>query len=156
MPKEIHYFLFTREEVFDALVRFQATRAERLPHDTVATVRLIEDHQGVSAMIVGNSKAKPNFSADFDNADILGALVLFCRNRRIPLATRASKRLELIGDQVALLTTLNVALKARSAANGSIRYEDDDDVVARRRMVQEIPAVIEAAEAKARKEAAGK
>lgn len=155
MPKEIHYFLFTREEVFDALVRFQATRAEKLPHDAVATIKLRSDKHGVSAMIVGQSKAKPGFSVDFDNADILGALVLFCRNRRIPLATRASKRLELVGDQIALLTTLNLAAKAPSTDTGSIRYEDDD-VEARRQMVKEVPAVIATAAAKARKEAASK
>lgn len=152
MPKEIHYFLFTREEVFDALVRFQATRAEKLPHDAVATIKLRADKTGVFAMIVGKSKAKPSFSVDFADADILGALVLFCRSRRIPLATRASKRLELIGDQVALLTTMNLTAKAPSAAAGAIRYEDDD-VEARRQMVK---AVIAAAEAKARKEAASK
>lgn len=155
MPKEIHYFLFTREEVFDALVRFQATRAEKLPHDSVATIKLREDKAGVSAMIVGKSKAKPSFSFDFENADILGALVLFCRNRRIPLATRASKRLELVGDQVALLTTMNLTTKAPSTGTGSIRYEDDD-VEARRQMVREVPAAIAAAEVRARKEAAEK
>lgn len=155
MPKEIHYFLFTREEVFDALVRFQATRAEKLPHDAVATIKLREDKAGVSAMIVGKSKAKPSFSFDFENADILGALVLFCRNRRIPLATRASKRLELVGDQVALLTTMNLTAKAPSTGTGSIRYEDDD-VEARRQMVREVPAAIAAAEVRARKEVAEK
>jgi len=155
MPKEIHYFLFTREEVFDALVRFQATRAEKLPHDAVATIKLREDKAGVSAMIVGKSKAKPSFSFDFENADILGALVLFCRNRRIPLATRASKRLELVGDQVALLTTMNLTTKAPSTGTGSIRYEDDD-VEARRQMVREVPAAIAAAEVRARKAAAEK
>jgi|JI10StandDraft_1071094.scaffolds.fasta_scaffold297663_2 hypothetical protein len=155
MPKEIHYFLFAREEVFDALVRFQATRAEKLPHDAVATIKLRADKSGLFAMIVGKSKAKPSFSVDFENADILGALVLFCRNRRIPLATRASKRLELVGDQVALLTTMNLTAKAPSAGAGTIRYEDDD-VEARRQMVKEVPGVIAAAEAKARKEATGK
>ena len=48
-------------------------------------------------------------------------LVLFCRNRRIPLATRASKRLELVGDQVALLTTLNLAAAGPRTETGSIR-----------------------------------
>lgn len=155
MPKEIHYFLFGREEVFDALVRFQATRAEKLPHDAVATIRLREDKGGVFAMLVGKSKAKPSFSFEYENADILGALVLYCRNRRIPLATRASKRLELVGDQVALLTTMNLSAKAPSTAAHAIRYEDDD-VEARRQMVREVPSVIAAAEAKARKEAANK
>lgn len=155
MPKEIHYFLFAREEVFDALVRFQATRSEKLPPDSVATVKLRADKHGLSGMIVGRSKAKPSFSVDFDNADILGALVLFCRNRRIPLATRASKRLELVGDQVALLTTLNLAAAGPSTETGSIRYEDDD-VEARRQMVKEVPATIAAAGAKARKQAGGK
>ncbi len=155
MPKEIHYFLFTREEVFNALVRFQATRAEKLPHDAVATVKLREEKGGVSAMLVGKSKTKPGFSFEYENADIVGALVLYCRNRRIPLATRASKRLELVGDQIALLTTLNLTAKAPSADALSVRYEDDD-VEARRQMVREVPSVIAAAEAKARKEAAEK
>ena len=155
MPKEIHYFLFTREEVFDALVRFQATRAEKLPHDAVATVKLREDKAGISAMLVGKSKIKPSFSFEYENADILGALVLYCRNRRIPLATRASKRLELVGEQIALLTTMNLTAKAPSADGLSVRYEDDD-VEARRQMVREVSGVMADAEAKARKLASSK
>jgi hypothetical protein len=57
---------------------------------------------------------------------VLSALILFCKSVGIPLALKAHKALDVIGDQVAMLTTVNFSYNRPEEKNGVIVYTDDE------------------------------
>ena len=137
MTKEIHYFLFSKEEVFSALVDYQYSLARPLPKGSAATLRMIDRTDGIEAVMQCRSEASPDEVTEFtfSSTDLLAAVILYCSKGRIPMAARANKRLELLGDQLALLTTMNLDHPRPETHNNTIRYTDDA-VEARRKAVR--------------------
>jgi hypothetical protein len=127
MTKEIHYFLFSKEEVFSALVDYQYSLARPLPKGSTATLRMTERTDGIEATVQCRSEGNPDEETEltFSSMDLLAAIILYCSKGRIPMAARANKRLELLGDQLALLTTMNLEHPRPETHNNAIRYTDD-------------------------------
>jgi hypothetical protein len=128
MPKEIHYILFSKEELHVALVQFQRARAEKLPTGGIPTLELSTGPEGPVAKmtIAGIGENASTQSFEFGQDQLLGAITLFCKAQRIPLAVRAEKRIEVVGDRLALLATLNAERGAPEKQDGTIRYTDQE------------------------------
>src|SRR5689334_5186267 len=100
MTKEIHYFLFSKEEVFSALVDYQYSLAKPMPKGSTASLRMTERSDGIEAVVQCRSDENPGEATEvsFSSTDLLAAIILYCSKGRIPMAARANKRLELLGD----------------------------------------------------------
>lgn len=134
MPKEVHYYLFSRDELHVALTLYQHARGEKIPPDAVPGVRLSGGPGGPSATLaLADGDGAPRQVFDYDQDQLLGAVVLFCKAQRIPLAVRANKRVELAGDGLALVATLNAEPGVPERQGGAIRYTDQDLEAARRK-----------------------
>lgn len=109
MPKEIHDFVFSNEELHVALTQFQRARSETLPAGGIPSLKLESGPGGLSARLTisGTDESASRRTFEFNEQQLLGAVTLFCKSQRIPLAVRAEKRLEAIGDRLALLATVN-------------------------------------------------
>jgi hypothetical protein len=81
----------------------------------------------------GDPKAREKV---FAPSEVLGALIQFCRSHRIPLAQRAHKSVEVFGDQLALMTTINLSRGEPSVDGGTIRYNGNDVAETRQRLGQ--------------------
>jgi hypothetical protein len=49
----------------------------------------------------------PNREVIVDSLTLTAALILYCRDRRIPLPAAADKSLQRFGEQICLMTTIN-------------------------------------------------
>jgi hypothetical protein len=138
MPKEIHYFLFSNEELHVALTQFQRARSETLPAGGIPALKLESGPGGLSARltITATDESASRRTFEFNEQQLLGAVTLFCKSQRIPLAVRAEKRLEVVGDRLALLATVNAERGAPEKQEGTIRYTDQD-LESRRRKLKE-------------------
>ena len=114
MVQEVRSILFTAEECRTAITQLLAMRAGAARPGTVTGVKL----QGpkVSAVVTFGSNAGATQHL-MDAADLMSAVLLFCRKARIPLSTRSDKRLSLISDCLALTTSIN--LRPTTSTNGS-------------------------------------
>jgi hypothetical protein len=126
MPKEVHYFLFSREETVNALFGYYWLMTPPPRADRGVSASLQKGDMGITATLRVQSTAtdKAEF-VKFDSDQVLSALVLYCQERRIPLAARANKILEQFGQQIALLTTLNLGSARPEASDDKVRYTDD-------------------------------
>lgn len=112
MPKEVHYFLFFREEVQQALLDYHALLDGEIRVGLAEALDLSDKGgTGVSARLLAR-EASSNAVREllFAPPDVLAATIQYCRSRRIPLARRSEKILRAIGDQLVLASVLNLRL----------------------------------------------
>ena len=127
MPKEINYLVFSNEELSAAITGLRRSQGNPLPGDTVErlTTRKTETSFQVTAWVKTNRSGKV-IPVMVDPHEVLSALILFCKSVGIPLALKAHKVLDVIGNQVAMLTTVNFAYNRPEQKNGAIVYTDDE------------------------------
>lgn len=127
MPREINYLVFSNEELFAALAGFRRSQGNPLPGDAVErlTIRKTETSFQVMARVKTNRSGKV-IPVMVEPHEVLSALILFCKSIGIPLALKAHKALDVIGDQVAMLTTVNFSYNRPEEKNGVIVYTDDE------------------------------
>jgi len=112
MPKEVHYFLFFREEIQQALLDYHALLDGDNRVGFAEALDLSEKGgAGVSArLLVREASGNAARELLFAPPDVLAATIQYCRSRRIPLARRSEKILRAIGDQLVLASVLNLRL----------------------------------------------
>ena len=127
MPKEINYLVFSNEELSAAITGLRRSQGNPLPGDTVErlTTRKTETSFQVTVWVKTNRSGKV-ILVIVDPHEVLSALILFCKSVGIPLALKAHKALDVIGDQVAMLATVNFSYSRPEEKNGVIVYTDDE------------------------------
>jgi len=112
MPKEVHYVLFSADELRKSLCDFANTHAvsgsDR--YDSIEKLSLHKTPEGgVGAhVILKKHGGDASLDRQFVASDIVSALLLSCRRHAIPVAQRAHKAAEAFGDeQVALMMTVD-------------------------------------------------
>src|SRR5690349_10885695 len=127
MPKEINYLVFSNEELSAAITGLRRSQGNPLPGDTVErlTTRKTETSFQVTAWVKTNRSGKV-IPVMVDPHEVLSALILFCKSVGIPLALKAHKALDVFGDQVAMLSTVNFSYNRPEEKNGAIVYTDDE------------------------------
>ncbi|MGI4794389.1 MAG: hypothetical protein ACRYG8_09995 [Janthinobacterium lividum] len=75
----------------------------------------------VNAVVTVRSGAKVE-QYTMDAADLMSAVLLFCRRARIPLSTRSDKRLSLIANCLALTTSINLRRIVSTGSAGAAEH----------------------------------
>jgi len=105
MPAEFRFILFTPQEAAQALVRFCQKSGRKLP---IATVVAAEPVGGVAGEEPprGVLRLLPDSGAEvelkFEPQEIVGALLLYALDRKIPMPRDSEKVLESIRNRFAL------------------------------------------------------
>ncbi len=101
MPTEMRQSVFRMVEVVTAVTDYHRRRGIALPIGTVVGVDIVEEDGVHGALLVQGDSVTTRFDV---KAEVLAAaLILFCINRKIPLPVDADKRLQRVGDGVALM-----------------------------------------------------
>jgi len=131
LVSELRHILFRPFEVVEAFKEYARRSGTRLPAGSVVSCGPENDGTGtpirfriVIAPDLTHDKAAPpargtpHREIAIDSATLAAALILYCRDRRIPLPATADKSLQQFGDQVCLLATIN---PKQDPATASIR-----------------------------------
>jgi len=118
MPTELRHLLFQPAEVVQAVQEYRRRLGQALP--TGSIVSCGPECDGGSEIARYRLTLAPDATTvakggEGGRQDLLviagpalaAALILYCRDRNIPLAASASKSLQLFGNQVCLVTTLH-------------------------------------------------
>jgi hypothetical protein len=110
MITEIRQLIFPRDELIRALVVMRKKRGQALPAGNVIDVEYGTAKKGeitVSLNVaLDGSGGREVFT--FDTNEIAAALIMHCIEHRIPLPAKANKSLQVIGDSLALVASLNL------------------------------------------------
>lgn len=119
MVQEVRSILFTAEECRTAITELLVMKAEFGRASSVTRVEL----QGpkISALVTVQVDKRVS-QHTMDAAELMSAVLLFCRKARIPLSTRSHKRLSLILDCLALTTSINLRPATPKIDDGAVNH----------------------------------
>ena len=120
MPTELRHLLFQPAEVLDALREYYRRLDSPLPADGVAWCgpegaesqdgavgfRVVFTPPAAKARVPGRLVENTQREMVVDSHVLAAALILYCRDRRIPLPAIATKSLQRFGSQVCLIATI--------------------------------------------------
>jgi len=109
LPKQVRCLVFTKEEIFSALVEHR--RRQQLPLPSGYVEKIVTETGNVGAVAylrICCDAARETIQVEFDNTEIQEALIGFCQSRHIPLARRSEKRIVLQGSSIALIATTDL------------------------------------------------
>ena len=109
LPKQVRCLVFSREEIFSALVEHRRRQKLSLPSGYVEKIVTETGEAGTFAYLrICCDAARETIQVEFDNTEIQEALIGFCQSRHIPLARRSEKRIVLQGSSIALIATTDL------------------------------------------------
>jgi len=105
LVQEVRSILFTAEECRTAVAQLMIAKVGARLTGEVTQVELTGPKVNAVVTVRSGTKVEQH---TMDAADLMSAVLLFCRRARIPLSTRSDKRLSLIADCLALTTSINL------------------------------------------------
>jgi hypothetical protein len=109
LPKQVRCLVFSREEIFSALVEHRRRQKLPLPSGYVEKIVTETGEAGTFAYLrISCDANRETIQVEFSNAEIQEALIGFCQSRHIPLAKRAEKKISLHGSSIALIATTDL------------------------------------------------
>ena len=123
--KELRTIIFAAEELELAVGEHQQRSWTHFPSGSIKSIMIDNNPTSVTIRMPNGRGGVRSFV--IDERQILSAMVEFCIKRRVPLPIRSTKRVEVIGDTLALVVTLNDRNKVRSdvarMTPGALVYE---------------------------------
>lgn len=114
MPSEMRQILFRTPEVAQAVTEYHRRMRTPLPAGTIVRCTAESDDSDSATrvrMVIALDDPETTHPGGahreivIDGPPLAAALILFCRDRRIPLPANAKKSLQRVGDQVGLVVT---------------------------------------------------
>ena len=115
MPNEIRHVIFSVSEMVEAITTYNRSRGVAMPSGTVVGAGPGDAQPGkpvrfsISVLpdtaMQGAEKEKTQ-EVTLGGADLVAALVNYCKNCSIPVPLKGSKMLERFGSQVGLVITI--------------------------------------------------
>ena len=101
MPTEMRQIAFKQAEIVRALIEYDRRRTLQFPTGGVKHIEIVDDPE-IRALVTINTMAGEAIDVIVGPEPLAAALILFCINQKIPLPVEADKRLQKVGDGVAL------------------------------------------------------
>jgi hypothetical protein len=109
LPKQVRCLVFSREEIFSALVEHRRRQKLPLPSGYVEKIVMEAGEAGTFAYLrICCDADRETIQVKFNNAEIQEALIDFCQSHHIPLAKRGEKKISLHGSSIALIVTVDL------------------------------------------------
>ncbi len=110
MPSEVRHLVFRAPEVVQALGAHFRRAGRPLTSGTIGDCSAAGD--GLTTPVVFQMKLHADSGAGkteeitVDSVTLVAALIMHCREKRIPLSAKAQKSLQRIGEQICLVATI--------------------------------------------------
>jgi hypothetical protein len=101
MASEYRLIFFDQNELCRALIEYNRQRRTPFPPGNLRKVVIGRTNLNVTIQIDMDAGAAEHVS--FDTASIAAALIVFCKDRKIPLPAKASKEMRLVADRLCML-----------------------------------------------------
>lgn len=117
MISEVRYLLFGEQDLLRAMIEYRKSRNQPLPAGTIAEFKIQRKHPVTCTVSIHGDKAGKKTDIIFTNDVMCAALISYCRYKRIPLPVKAEKELQVFGERVGMLISLNLT----EAENDALR-----------------------------------
>ena len=115
--KELRTIIFAADELELAIGEHQQRGWTHFPAGSIKSMAVGSSPPSVTITVPnGRGGVRPLF---IDEKQILSAMVEFCIKRRVPLPIRSAKRVEVVGEDLALVVTLAEKRQVQPDAPGA-------------------------------------
>ncbi|HET6307710.1 MAG TPA: hypothetical protein VFG12_11020 [Rhodopila sp.] len=121
MPIEVRYLMFSPEETRQAMTTFAIQEGYAATQDDVLALTIAGGHDPVSATLEVRAPIR-NKSIRIDSDRLVGALLLYCSSRKIPIPRRAQKMFETTADGLTMVLTTDLAKNPPVVVGDHITY----------------------------------
>ena len=106
MAQEVRSILFTAEEIQKAVTQLMMQRIRGMNPNWIDCVEVQVTEGAVRATV--RFSRELSATRTLDSHELMTAILLYCRQARIPLSNRAQKRLDVISGCLSLTSALNL------------------------------------------------
>ncbi len=103
MPEEYRKLLFTDDELKQAIVEFCQSNGMILPQDEIIAVEMTGLPHNPVRLRYSTTTQRGATEVSLSRDQLGAALIIYCRQRRIPVPRSAEKNVKINGSEVALL-----------------------------------------------------
>jgi len=101
MASEYRLIFFDQNELCRALIEYNRQRRTPFPPGNLKKVQIDRDRLSVTIQIDQDSGDVK--SVTFDTASVAAALIVYCRDRKIPLPAKSNKEMRLVANRLCFL-----------------------------------------------------
>jgi hypothetical protein len=101
MASEYRLIFFDQNELCRALIEYNRQRRTPFPPGNLRKVQIDRDRLSVTIQIDQDSGDVK--SVTFDTASVAAALIVYCRDRKIPLPAKSNKEMRLVANRLCFL-----------------------------------------------------
>jgi hypothetical protein len=120
MSKEVRCIMFTSEEIHVAL-EDALWRRNPKSRPSIRSAELFEQDGAVKARVT-RSDDDGTEQVVLDPNEVMGAVLMFCRTRRLPLSNRSMKKIELAEGRLVLVMSMNLEFVRPAVVSGAVVY----------------------------------
>jgi hypothetical protein len=102
MPTETRRIIFKEVELLQAILDYNKIAREKLPVGNIMSCKILCDDSIEVRLEIYEIRSDKRCEVTLDAATIGAALLRFCIDNKIPLPRKARKRLQVLGDSIAL------------------------------------------------------
>ncbi len=108
MPLDVRKISFSQDEVVWAILELSDANIAPITPGKIVGIRFDAMPDVTVTLTIRQNSTAAVVAVTLPSVAIAAALILHCVNRNIPLPARATKRLELVGERVCLVTEQNI------------------------------------------------
>ena len=123
MTREVRYLMFSKEELYHALSTAWRVQGKQLPKGFLKDIRIgTTAKPEIALRYLSNEGAETLI--EFEDQDVMAALLAYCKQSNIPMSAKATKSLEIKDGMVGMFCTLNFKISTITAENDKLSYSD--------------------------------
>lgn len=123
MTREVRYLMFSKEELYHALSTAWRVQGKQLPKGFLKDIRIgTTAKPEIALRYISNAGAETLI--EFEDQDVMAALLAYCKQSNIPMSAKATKSLEIKDGMVGMFCTLNFKISTITNENDKLSYSD--------------------------------
>ena len=108
MISEVRYLLFDEQDLLRAMIEYRKSRNQPLPTGTIADFKIQRKQPVTCTLSMHEDQAGKKTDIIFTSDVMHAALISYSLYKKIPLPVKAEKDLQVFGERVGLLISLNL------------------------------------------------
>lgn len=122
MTLEVRYIMFAPEEMRRAIIAFVLKEGYTDTPDDIVAMNINSDVRDALSVDVQVRRAKTIKAMNISSEHLVGAMLLYCRAHRIPVPSRAQKKIERSSDGITLVLTTDPEQRKPVVAHDHVAY----------------------------------
>ena len=108
MISEIRYLMFEEQDLLRAMIEYRKSKNQPLPAGLIVEFKVQRKQPMTCTLSICKDETGKKADVIFTNDIMRAALISYCMYKKVPLPVKAVKDLQMFGERIGLLVSLNL------------------------------------------------